>query len=191
LSTPDVVSLLDEHHRELVLLRGSVPVSRMLIHRASKLLEQPGEDSFRPFGLLLLVELTRDLEATDSRDKVYALLGVDEVQDIFIDPDYTKSTSEVYREFVIRYIQTRHDLSIICKGGIGTAGFEKSFGLPSWIPDFGCSNPKSDIRVSSMLTDFTASKSCRPIYSCCFGSQTQSARGVVCDVIAEFRTYED
>jgi hypothetical protein len=188
LSKPDVLPLLDEHHGELVHRKSWFQASTMLNHRSAKL---PGVDILRQFDLLYLVEITKGFDATDPRDKIYALLGVDEVQDIPIDPDYTKSTLEVYREFLIRYIQTRHDLSIICKGGIGTAGFEESFGLPSWVPDFRCSNPKNNIRVSSWLTDFTASKSYSLIYSCCFGSQTLSARGVVCDVIAEFRTYED
>jgi hypothetical protein len=84
----------------------------MFVHRFSK---YPGEEyNLRNFDLPYLVELTNDLDATDPRDKIYALLGVDEVQDISIDPGYTKSTSEVYRNFVGKYIETRHDLSIIC-----------------------------------------------------------------------------
>jgi hypothetical protein len=191
LSKPDILPLLDAQHRKLLTAKRSINllVSRMLVHRFVKF---PGqEDVWRHFDLLHLAELTQNLDATDPRDKIYALLGVDEVQDIYIDPDYTKSTSEVYRDFVIKYIQTRHDLSIICKGGIGTVGFEESFGLPSWIPDFRCSKQKSVIQVSSRLTNFTTSKSCRSVYSCCFGSQTLSARGLVCDVVAECRTYEN
>jgi hypothetical protein len=96
LSKPDVLPLLDAQHRELIITRSLVEVlvSRMLIHRFSKFVG--GEDNLRYFDLLYLLEITRHLDATDPRDKIYALLGVDEVQDISIDPDYTKSTSEVY-----------------------------------------------------------------------------------------------
>jgi hypothetical protein len=191
LSKPDVLPLLDAQHRELLITESwvEVLVSRMFVHRFSKSLG--GEDTLRCFDLLYLVELTRDHGATDPRDKIYALLGVDEVHDISIDPDYTKSTSEVYRDFVVKYIEIRHDLSIICKGGIATTGLDEPLGLSSWIPDSRHSNPKNKTIISSRMTHFNASKSFTPIYNFCFGSQTLSSSGVICDIITDSRPHQD
>jgi hypothetical protein len=140
---------------------------------------------------MYLVDVTESLNATDPRDEIYALLGVYEVRDIFIDPDYTKSTLEVYRELMTKYIETHHDLSIICKSGIGTARIDEPLGLPSWAPDFIGSNLGSTKQVSRPLTPFIASKSCASIYDFRFGSQILSSREVICDIITDYRSYQD
>jgi hypothetical protein len=90
-----------------------------------------------------------------------------------------------------KYMETRHDLSIICKGGIATTGLDEPLGLPSWIPDFRHSNPKSKTIISSRLTHFNASKSFAPIYNFCFGSQILSSSGVICDIITDSRPHQD
>src|SRR5437016_10532826 len=103
----------------------------MLQHCLAK---QLGHHRLKSIDLPFMLELTKPLESTDPRDKIYALLGVDEVKDIILVPDYTKSISQVYTEF--KYIRTEQDLSIVCEGGIGILRVEPLLELPSWVPDF-------------------------------------------------------
>lgn len=73
-----------------------------------------------PFlGLHDLIWITGNLKATDPRDKLYALLGVDEAQDVQVLVDYTRSIQEVYIDFAISYITTKQSLGILVEAGIG------------------------------------------------------------------------
>lgn len=86
--------------------------------------------------LSTLLKSTTHLDSTDPRDKIYLLLGVDEAKDITIEPDYTKSTVEVYTDFVLKYISCKKSLSVISEGGIGVPRASPPLDLPSWVPDF-------------------------------------------------------
>jgi hypothetical protein len=45
--------------------------------------------------------------------------------------------------------------------------------------------------VDSRIIHFNASKSVTPIYNICFGSQILSSRGVICDLITDYRSCKD
>lgn len=80
------------------------------------------------------------LQATDPRDKVFALLGLvndkDSLEALGVFPDYTKSKEEVYTTTMAAMLRQGHIslLSICC-------GIERPNGLPSWVPDWSKPDP--------------------------------------------------
>jgi hypothetical protein len=76
--------------------------------------------------------LTRKLQATDPRDKVYAVLGlVGSVYTARIPVDYGLSVSDVFSQTCKTYIEATKDLSILYD-----CDFSSITGLPSWALDW-------------------------------------------------------
>ncbi|KAK0614716.1 heterokaryon incompatibility protein-domain-containing protein [Immersiella caudata] len=75
-----------------------------------------------------------DREATDPRDKVFAVLGLvgDENIETQLQPDYTKSMNQVYREAAASIILGEKSLDILLAASASGA----RDGLPSWVPDW-------------------------------------------------------
>lgn len=72
-------------------------------------------------------------QATDPRDKVFALQGL--LQN-FVSPDYTKSVVEVFSTFMSKYIANLADLYVIRFSGAAICPPEIGVpGLSSWVPD--------------------------------------------------------
>jgi hypothetical protein len=79
----------------------------------------------------LLVE-TRDSEATDARDKIYAILGLaSDTNDLDIKPDYELSTAEIFTQLAARVIKSHQSLDCL-----GSAGIVKHKDIPSWAADW-------------------------------------------------------
>jgi hypothetical protein len=73
------------------------------------------------------------LQATDPRDRIYALLGLaNDTQELSIRPDYSKSCRLVYTEFAEAVLMVGDDLDILSKCQFPR--FQE--GLPSWVPDW-------------------------------------------------------
>lgn len=102
-------------------------------------------------SILQLLTLTRAFRATDPRDKIYGLLGIPTIQsdpdigNIFMQPDYTKTTSEVYincASAIIRHTKSLQLLSYVQHGEIEewSTGFclsakdDTLTEVPSWVP---------------------------------------------------------
>ena len=70
----------------------------------------------------------------DARDRIYGLLGIiDEAAGgISMKPDYSKTTSEVYQDLVLVYLESHRQLDIIALTGLDRV----SSGLPTWVPDW-------------------------------------------------------
>jgi hypothetical protein len=94
--------------------------------------------------LVSLLHLFRDREASDPRDKVYALLALlpDQAARAIIQPDYTISASEVFQKTALTIIQQSQSLSIIA----ADLGVQLKYrqGLPSWTPDWSAPGNSSD-----------------------------------------------
>lgn len=174
---------------ELPILRGWISkIGPMLHHR---MLRSTASKALKEYHLLNLVLLTRHKLATDPRDKIYALLGVDGVGDIAVMPDYTISTSTVYRNFTVNCIKARDNLSIICLSGIETVGLKELLDSPSWVPDFSETSRSAFINVATLAKNrFIASKAYQPVYNFLFGNQMLKAQGLLCDTVTDFRLGE-
>jgi hypothetical protein len=81
-------------------------------------------------SLFELLQSCRTLQASDPKDKIFALLNVAADADRFPHPDYSMPTEEVYRRYTIVLANQGHHLSLL-----GTTGDSHgSNGWPSWIP---------------------------------------------------------
>jgi hypothetical protein len=83
-------------------------------------------------SFLSLAELTTGSQCSDPRDRVYALLSlVPERARFHIDPDYKKTTLEVYQELFMHHVKQTQSLSILRYCELS----EPRKYQPSWVPD--------------------------------------------------------
>ena len=105
------------------------PLSLLIDRRASKSSTSYNLDLFQ------VLMMHRLKEATDPRDKVYALVGLTSCRD---DPefviDYKLTARQVFINAVDYMLQQYHHLDIIC----GKTRGPNLLNLPSWVPDLSC-----------------------------------------------------
>ncbi|KAK4208209.1 heterokaryon incompatibility protein-domain-containing protein [Rhypophila decipiens] len=75
----------------------------------------------------LLLRFTRRFQATDPRDRLFAIRGL-VIDGLLVTPNYSKSFEEVVKDFAINHIRAHSSLQIL----LGNRFREHS---PSWIPD--------------------------------------------------------
>ena len=83
--------------------------------------------------LYSLLKNFRGYQASDSRDMIFALLGMQyDVKDSTVDVDYSRTVEELYTSITYLMI-TKYSLNILCEAGLlnRTLG-----GLPSWVIDW-------------------------------------------------------
>ena len=101
----------------------------------------------------------RYTQATDPRDKIYALLGLMSAT-LDIEVSYTKSVPDVYTDVARKLMTSQKNLDLLCQGpwelGQGDAEsiYERRTDLPSWCPDF--SNPGQSRIMFAQRQIFTA-----------------------------------
>ncbi|RDW57305.1 hypothetical protein BP5796_12755 [Coleophoma crateriformis] len=87
-----------------------------------------------PQKFLNLLLQYRGLDSSDPRDNVYALLGLaSNMSNTKFSPDYSKSTSEVYRQLTRQIVKRHKDLTIICASQPPSVSTNN---LPFWTPDW-------------------------------------------------------
>lgn len=85
---------------------------------------------------------TQNLDATDPRDKIFAVHGLLSVLGARLpDPDYSKPIEQVYREAAAAAITHDKRLQILAS----VTGESMVSGLPSWVPDWSCNLPITEI----------------------------------------------
>jgi hypothetical protein len=102
--------------------------------------EVPGplalEPGFRNADFLTLLHTTRNCEATDPKDKIFAILGlVDRRTRSQVPVDYSRSIVDIYTNVATAVIAERKSLDII-QYGCGNGSVSQLMGLPSWVPDW-------------------------------------------------------
>lgn len=102
----------------------------------------PDHPNFTAQGVLKLLEMSRQREAKDPRDKIYAIFGIvkavqrmrpasDTIHRIIMDPDYTNPVVYVYRMLTQHLIETTESLDVL-----GVCPQSTRRGLPSWVTDW-------------------------------------------------------
>jgi hypothetical protein len=96
--------------------------------------------------LIHLMRSFRHFQATDPRDKVFALLGIGkDTEALGLHPDYRKSCQEVYSNLARRLIHNGYvELLSLCE-------FPKQInGLPSWVHDWSAKSYRSPLQQRSL-----------------------------------------
>ncbi|KAN0102765.1 HET domain containing protein [Hyaloscypha variabilis] len=92
-----------------------------------------GLSSWKPVSLLELLRDTRTCEASDARDKIYALLGMSvEKHEQDLAPDYSLTIRETFINLVKFLVGRDRRLDVLCH----VQGTRSKHDLPSWVPDW-------------------------------------------------------
>lgn len=78
---------------------------------------------------------TRQLQATDPRDKIYGLMGVCQELAKTVKVDYAAPVRDVYADFAKSRIEAEDELYTLLTAGIWTPEHGEDLGIPSWVPD--------------------------------------------------------
>jgi len=82
-------------------------------------------------GLIYVLNATRNLQATDPRDKIFALRGLSQEREGERYPvDYRSTTEEVYQKFALYELFQGENLNVL------SCVTETSRSIPSWVPDW-------------------------------------------------------
>jgi hypothetical protein len=85
--------------------------------------------------------------ATDPRDKLFALLGMaPDVEDEAFDPDYMESPESVYTRMTAKIFTKNRSLALLCAAGIGLERNLNS--LPTWVPDYSTAPTVAPLGIS-------------------------------------------
>ncbi|KAH6694338.1 heterokaryon incompatibility protein-domain-containing protein [Leptodontidium sp. MPI-SDFR-AT-0119] len=99
-----------------------------------------------PSPLIHLMRSFRHFQATDPRDKVFALLGISkDTEALRLHPDYRKSCQEVYSNLARTLIRNGYvEVLSLCE-------FPKQIdGLPSWVHDWSAKSYRSPLQQRSL-----------------------------------------
>lgn len=105
-----------------------------LMHRISL-----REDYFGPVSFLRMLELTRQFEVTNPKDRIFGMLALPTTDSnpqngaLFLQPNYTLSDSELYRILAERVLEKDKTLRLLCSVQHGP---ELDENLPSWVPQW-------------------------------------------------------
>lgn len=122
--------------------------ARMLISMRKRI------QSSRPKEDLLDVLLRlQDFQATDQRDKVFALLGIVDSQTHSVQPNYTISVNECYIQAAASIVKAKRNLSIFNVPSLSET--QRDANLPSWVPHWNRDAPASSEIPFSSFFDYS------------------------------------
>jgi hypothetical protein len=77
-----------------------------------------------------LIEQTRSCQCSDPRDRIYALLALSNTP-LLLEPDYSKSILEIYRQVVVEHVMRGRDMNIL-----SSWESPSSTDWPTWVPNW-------------------------------------------------------
>ena len=109
-------------------------------------------------SLLRLLFDSREHQATDKRDKIYALLGLCNKLDVQnVEPDYNQTVCETYRLLAVNYLK-QGTLDILT--AVSDSFWRGRPYLPSWVPDWSITNRLTEfLRPSQEISAHATAKS--------------------------------
>lgn len=120
-------ALLRTNHQEVCeKLRLSGVYNAYLMYRLSPSSDLPPPD----LSFMDLLRLTRQFDVTDPRDRVYGLLGMKtkhndpDAGTLFIQPDYTITSNQLWIRLVWKFIRTARNLSILSSVQYTTGNYD-------------------------------------------------------------------
>ena len=104
-------------------------------------------DSF--LGLMFLLHMARDREATEDVDQIYALIGL--TPSVALKPDYSTPVEQCYKSFAKLFVANVGNLGVLYLNK-----HPKRLDLPSWVPDFSAKVPDDAFNSTVPLGFFSA-----------------------------------
>lgn len=134
-------------------------------------------------GLLDLVAMCRNVQCTDPRDRVYALLGLaNDVssQDLEVMPDYALTIEEVYKGFSIWNLSHTKDLRCLSYSSLSS---RSQLSLPSWVPDYTLLEVEPPLARAEIELPYNAARGTEPILRFSDGRNTLHIHGYTVDSV--------
>lgn len=128
----------------------SLPYPSLCLNIIGRLRSQLREANHNRFTQITWA--TYSFQATDPKDKMYALLGLFQwprhAQDdqCPIIPNYAKSVTDVYTDVTVALL--RENLGFVNLSRVGDASFRNRQDLPSWVPNYNADYPPFSIGFS-------------------------------------------
>lgn len=128
-------SIFDGYEERMAASRGCLGIINLA--RARQAVEEN-----KPRKLLTLLQHSRSCEASDARDKIYALLGLSEdANEPSIQISYSEPASHLLERVARILILTDSGVEVLYEAG----GYKKLQDLPSWSPDWTCRKEESQL----------------------------------------------
>ena len=138
--------------------------------------------------IILLLDLFKYTESTESRDKVYAFLSLTSDTPYF-SPNYRISCEELYTSVAVRHLDSDFSYVLCCVDcSINNSGLR----LPSWVPNWEATNIQSAHRISLQFSKFWGFKAAAETHAQWTYSehdQVLSVTGFVFDTILQTAEY--
>ncbi|KAF4436105.1 HET-6OR heterokaryon incompatibility (het-6OR allele) [Fusarium acutatum] len=141
------------------------------------------KDGYREgiLGLYQLVSSTKGCQATDPRDKIFALLRLAGVRTYGIIPDYHKTESTVFAEFALKLISEERNLEILNHTDIEEPNDKQR--RPLWAPRWH--HKDATARFDMSLCGFKSSNTMDMRMRSSNGGQSLELRGLHIDKVKE------
>ena len=138
-----------------------------------------GKDKWHDRDLLELVQWASESEATVRQDKIYALIGLAGQRHYNLEPDYSKSESEVFADFATRVIVTNGNLNILDHAYVKDPS--ESTLRPFWAPRW----QSEDSAGCFVDGKYEASKNTKTIVGLLRDASILELRGLEVDVVRD------
>ncbi|MCJ1403425.1 hypothetical protein MMC11_006648 [Xylographa trunciseda] len=103
-------------------------------------------------------------ECNDSRDYIFALLSlINFGQPVSFEPDYTKDTASVYKDFATYCLRYSKKLSVLNLAGNYFSSEINRLHLPSWVPNWQANTLERPFLIGGRHNQFTAGSEDHPI----------------------------
>lgn len=181
LSRPAFHGLVDSTAQRLVTLTDFNATSPIFLRGLLQKNDKRCED------ISSLMNLTISRLADDPRDKIYALLGFEEIGILDLEPDYHAPVKMVYTDFMQRCVEMEGSLRILSLAGVGWETKGPELDLPSWTPDFRAQGAGS--RPVSRSQKASASAGSRAEFTISDDRKALKARGMVFDALTDTAPY--
>ena len=139
-------------------------------------------------GLVALVVEFAGFQATDLRDKIYALLGLVSQGDRIVEANYDRSVSETYTALITAEIKRtgRLDCLLWVKSQLEPSIDRVTHRLPSWVPDFNLisdANKSTFDACGKLKVDFS--------FLQVSGLNGLMVSGIICDEVGDMKSIDD
>jgi hypothetical protein len=132
----------------------------------------------------MLLGLIKSTECSNSRDKVYCILGMVDEGTATLKPDYNKTVEDIYIEAIRLFIEQSRYLTVL--NGVVDMSLRQFPDCPTWIGEFKTNTSQHEIAYASIFSVPTCLSRCGPVdLNPAIDTQVLKVRGVLIDRIAE------